>query len=681
MNIIFIRNIIIALLLTFSCNAFAQWQEDIDRGDKAFNDRNFELALSLFESANEKKPGQSDITRRIAQTYARMGQINISAEWYRRTIELGSDDPTDMIKYAEALRNLQQYDEAVLWYEKFLMKRPNDIRSKSHTSDPEYFEDLFADTAQYSLKSLKMNNENPVMGITMFEPTKFIVSGINVEGKADPKGKKTYLQYLDLYYMNWEASDELTNPVPLGKPANTKLHDGPAFFCKFDNTLYITRNAVLKGKASKASDDVSLKIMACKWNMGNWSSPQELKINGFNSSSGHPTISADGQIMVFVSNRDGGFGGTDLYMAVRQGDSWTDPINLGNQINTEGNEMFPFISEDGVLFFSSDGLAGLGGLDLFYAKQAEGKWSKPTNLGAPVNSFQDDFGLLYDAKTDRGFFVSNRSGKGNDDLFYYTHKSILEQIVAGRIKVDDKAAQGVPENVTVVNVTSGEVAQQRLSPKGNFQIIGQKGEEYAVYMSNKDAFDVTVPVFSYKIPDVIVDPYVNLGQKEVKPIKPYTAKAYAFDLKEQPLPAVRTSISDNLKSSMNDKKQPKPAVDLAAMGINNVLFGYNSAVLQEKEAAKVEQVKTIMKEKSTTKLIVRAFCDSRGSFEYNKKLSINRANAVKSFLVSKGIDANRVKVEWFGEDNPLNDCGDVKKCTEDEYSMNRRAEMILVESK
>lgn len=757
--------------LSLTLSSTAQVSLEIEQGDKAFNEQNFQEALYFYESANDLSPNSPAITRKIAQTYRRVGQMSISAEWFRKTIEFGSTDALDMLYYAEALKSLAQYDEAIVWYEKYLEKNPTDSRALSHVRDKEYYLDLFADTLRYEMKRMLINSDDPIMGITNFKEDEYLVSAIDLT-KQKSNSQKDNLNFLDIYSVSITEDNELVYPKALGKTVNSKLHDGPATFCAKDQTLYITRNNESK---KKGITNKNLKIYASQWNGSTWSSAKELEFNNDNFSNGHPSLTPDGAFLYFVSDQPGGMGGTDIYVSQRLGETWSEPINLGKGVNTEGNEMFPFIAANGALFYSSDGHAGLGGLDVFVSLSQNGIWQKPENLGSPVNSAADDFGILYEKAKDHGFFVSNRNGRGNDDLYFYNHVQIEKTLLAGYLKTDIPKLSLAGEKIRVTTVNTGMVTEQRLDENEGFKISAEPGDSIAVFMMNAEYFDTTKAVFAKRIENPILDPYISLGTKQVEFIKipsftgrlsEYStaglvqAKSGLLNSKDN-INATLTASNEKATAAMNpdatamedakekaredqlrqgqvleinyqnamntaasllelkkfdeaiekyqEAKTIKPnddaarakleearrrkadltagkisfndatsIIDLNELEIDNVQFDYNKAYIRQIDNEKLEKVVSLMQANKNTKLLIKAYCDSRGSMTYNQSLSMNRAMAVQGYLIQKGIPRERLQAEWYGEQRPLNECEDNVPCTEEQYEVNRRAEFKII---
>lgn len=758
MNRIFSVIRVVVILVIFHCridSISAQSGLEVEIGDKAFDEMLYEEALYNYETAFDQNPNDPNIARRIAKVYRRIGLANLSAEWFKKTIDLGSTDANDLLYYAEALKALSQYDEAVNWYKKFAEKTPSDRRAQSHIRDELYFKDLYADTAKYESRKLKINNSDPVIGVSPYQKGKLLISAVNLEQKVIDTTKLDMTSYLDIYQVNQETNFELTKPIKLGANVNTRYHDGPVSFSSWDNTLYITRNNVKKNKAViDKTGSVNTKIYQSKLTNNAWSPASELPFNGDDYSNAHPTVSNDGQLLFFMSNRPGGFGGTDIYVCKRKGDSWDAPENLGASINTEGNEMFPFISNIGTLYFASDGHAGLGGLDIFFSEENKGKWMPPLNMGAPINGPADDFSLYYDDTADRGYFCSNRAGRGNDDIYFFQFKTLKEMILAGNIRLNDPDVSLEGENVRIEAINRGDISERKLDDKGAFQYVAQPGDKVEVRLTDTKYVVDEGPVFIYQVPDIITDPYVNIGKKEVQLKYPLNFKGKLSDFDSPNLKSGTTKLNSNsisqetlsaknetavqkqkensekfeelvksgdelaasekheeaitkykdalliyptkeyVKKKVKDQerlfeqkngKKPRTEydkatsiIDLESLKIDNVLFDYNKALIRENDKATLDKIAEIMKNDGGLKVLVKAFCDSRGSVTYNQQLSMNRAMAVQGYLMRKGVARDRIQTEWFGESMPLNTCGDGVPCSEQDYEINRRAEFKLV---
>lgn len=503
-------------LIGCMCLSYCQAQESIEleKGDDAFYKFDYKEALFFYETLYDANPKDPDITRRIAKTYHRMGQTAIAAEWYQKTLEQDAPNAEDLLAYAEIMKVLQQYDEAIHWYDMYYKMRPHDSRAQSHLHDKQYYRDLFADTAKYNMKSMAINNELPVLGISKFNNEEFLVCAIQLDNQ---KGKQTMegLPYLDVYQCEFNDNEELVNPRALDKPVNSKYHDGPAQYSFGDQTLYLTRNN-MRGKrlVTDKSGLAIAKIYAVEYKNGKWSGAQDLSFNSNDFTNMHPSITKDGKTMCFVSNRPGGFGGTDLYMTTRTDGKWSEPVNLGPKINTAGNEQFPFISGDGYLYFASNGHAGLGGLDIFVSEQIAGDWQYPVNMGAPINTNHDDFSLIYDKELNQGFFCSSRPGNANDDIFFYKRISMERMMVAGTLKSNIPNVSFAGERVQINKVNKKLKTYVVLDEFERFEISAEPGDVIEITMMNAEYFDPEKVVVQHTVATPIIDPFIYLGETE-----------------------------------------------------------------------------------------------------------------------------------------------------------------------
>lgn len=515
-----LKGFYLLLVLCFSVpNAFGQALSDLTKGDKCFDKFDYDGALYYYDLVNEVQRNDASVTRRIADTYRRMGNLPMSAEWYKKTLEIDQSNPEDMIHYAEALKSMGVYDEAMAWYGEYAKFNPLDRRAKSHLRQREYYLDLQADSLKYMMKRLEINNADPAIGVSRFEGGKYLISSMRIDkinGFANPNWAKE-LPYLDVYVCDMNEKDELINAVKLDKNVNSKYHDGPVHYCRADKTLYITRNNMRGGRPQRDKNgNVNLQIYSSKYDNGEWKPSQQIKFNSSDYSYAHPCLTKDGNFMYFSSNMPGGMGGTDIYMCQRTGDSWGEPVNMGSAINSEGDEMFPFMADNGVLYFSSNGWAGLGGLDIFRSDFLFGKWMDAVNLGFPINSSADDFSMFYDNADDSGIFCSSRDGGGNDDVYSFSTLKLMKMIVAGTLHSSIPGQFLGGEKVLFTSAKTGKVERGQLNDREQFSFEADAGDKIEIRLENP-IFDTEQPVFTYYVNDPITDPFENIGEKILTP--------------------------------------------------------------------------------------------------------------------------------------------------------------------
>ncbi len=288
----------------------------------------------------------------------------------------------------------------------------------------------------------------------------FIASNpaVNAEKKEDDNtGKAT----TSLFFAAGNGKGSLQKPLTFAEELTTKFYDGPLSFSKDGNTIYFTRTNLRRGKPIKAKDGlVKLKIYAATKKDNKWGNIFELPFNNAEFDCAHPSVSNDGRRLYFSSNRPGGFGGMDLYVSTLINGKWSDPVNLGPKVNTDKNEIFPFIHADGKVYFASNGHKGIGNLDIFSTMKTDTGWLKPLNLPEPINSRSDDFGLIVSADKKSGYFSSNRaSGKGDDDIFNFVALEGIDlQNNVANIEENDS------DNTTASNVPQESEINVKIEP-------------------------------------------------------------------------------------------------------------------------------------------------------------------------------------------------------------------------
>jgi outer membrane protein OmpA-like peptidoglycan-associated protein len=409
----------------------------------------------------------------------------------------------------------------------------------------------------------------------------------------------------------------------------------------------------------------------------------------------------------------GGYGGTDLYKVEMNGDEWGEPQNLGEKINTEGNEMFPFISYQGYLYFSSDGHAGLGGLDIFVSENNPFGFKEPNNIGFPINSPQDDFSIFYDQGAEAGYFSTNRTG--TDNIYRFDVVNFVQQIIAMGFE-NEHGADLAGQNVTLRWLEAQTDSTITLDETGSFMFLADKGSNFEVYLGNK-ATESSEPIAVFSTDEILRDTFANLGKVSVS--KEAIKKAQDLEKVAQLIAAsverdslgmelagedirqmllhlrdetsfLSNSEFDDLTSSdLIDGSELNRVVasqteatkeknrTLKAYELNNIYFGFDSYAIVPKEQTKVGELKKILAEDPGVSVVIKAHTDLRGNDDYNLLLSMRRAQSIQKYLQKQGIDASRFKIAWVGEKEPLVNCSN-KDCSEEDHAQNRRAEVVFV---
>jgi len=592
----------------------------------------YSTAAHDFEFVLKRKI-DNDAMIKIADCYRQMGSAVKTEFWYRKVVKLPDAKPEWNLFFAQALMRNGKYQEAQAAIIAYLEFNKNDFlaqRMLDACSNTKQFE---IDTTLYSIVSLPMNTR----GENYFSPA-FYRSGIfflsdkYYKGlnrvKSDVSGKC----YLDMFYVKKTDHGNWLDPEPIRGDVNGKFNEGPLVVSYDKTNMYFTRNNYHSNVVEKNESNINvLKIYNAELADGQWKIKKELVFNSGEYSVGHPAISKDGSTLFFTSDMPWGHGGTDIYMVQSLGDNnWSTPTNLGAPINTEGNEMFPFLQNDSTLFFASDGLIGLGGLDIFESIKVNGEWSKPMNLGKPINSSMDDFSYIIDSTSIHGYFSSNRDGV--EDKIYSFDKNPPKLQVELKIlsKVDNTPinkvsvlvqAQGIKDVVMFTN--SNGILQFTAVPNMEYTF---RCDHPDFYLANANASTVGKR-FSENV-------LTEVKLKKVEINKPFIAEAILFNRKDWQL---------KLTSGK-------------ALG----------------------QLVTLLIENPRLQVEIGSYTDSKGKDADNLSLTQRRAELVVQFLTAQGIKADRLIAKGYGETKLLNKCVNGILCIEEDHDVNNRIEVTVL---
>ena len=382
--------------------------------DSYFERNAFSHAAKLYNKIILEHPDDQELQLRLADCYRMLREPHSAEQWYRLALKRHQAEPEHLFSFASVLCATGKYQEATNWFTRYLALKPSDQRALAAVESLKNPQLLF--DSRYEVQQLPIEIPGAVFSPVIFNDGLVFVG----EGATGSLVKKmtTWIEgpYFDLYYVPLNQ-DKPGFPKYLDDRLNSVFHEGPATFFDGGNKVIITRSAFKKGQED--TRNLQLMIAERKPN-GTWTSPKKL-FHHQDYSIAHPAITQDGKVLYFSSDKPGGFGGSDLYRSELVDGQWTDPVNAGPQINTSGNELFPSLDADGTLFFSSDGHGGLGGLEIFRADLSG--TSDPVNLGYPINSPGDDFGLVWHEDANKGYFSTDRSGQ--DRIFRFERKRQL----------------------------------------------------------------------------------------------------------------------------------------------------------------------------------------------------------------------------------------------------------------
>lgn len=568
----------------------------------------------------------------VADCYRQMGNAVKTEFWYKKAIKLNDDEPKWLLYLAEAQLKNGNYKEAKPNLEQYLLLNQNDYRAQRMLSACDSLQLFYLDTNLYTVAPLKFNTPRD----NYFSPC-FYRSGIvflsdkEEKGLSKTKSDGTGRRYLDLFFAkrtdrgNWMEIEALRGEV------NGKFNEGPAVFANNFNTMYFTRNNYMSNRAEKNSRNVNvLKIYRADNEEGEWKVKGPMYFCSDDYSVGHPSLNGTGTMMIFASDMPWGYGGSDLYMVRWEGgDRWSNPVNLGPLVNSEGNELFPFIFNDSTLYFASDGLFGMGGLDVYESRFENGAWTKPENLGYPVNTSADDFGYICDSSGVNGFFTSAR-GTNFDKLYSFTkHPPRLTLEVFLKEMQSNFPIGGV--KVYVSKEGQKELVYST-SPNGKVSIDLEPGFNYQLRCDHPDYYlmNAHVSTVGRKISELITE---EIPLRKVQLNKPFVWQGISFKKKDF-----------QLKQSSGEA---------------------------------LTRLATLLKENPRLEVEVGSYTDSRGADIDNIHLTEQRADWVVNYLTGQGIQPSRLKAKGYGETKLLNKCVNGLLCIEEEHEINNRIEITV----
>ena len=643
-NIITISVLFLFLPALFSV-AFSQ-EKKLIKANQNFENLEYIDAQTIYLKVAEKGFESEELLTKLGNTYYFNAQYDEAAKWYGRLFEFTPEPASDytLLRYSQALKATGQNELAEQYFDAFNAKTGGD---KTLISAVDYLSLIQQNSGRYQIQKLEAvyDINNISFGHTKIGNTLIYASTETTKTFRNNKSAWDGLSFLSLYELELDSLNVATgNPKKLKGVLNSEFHESSPTFTADGNTMYFTRSNITK---RAKENDQNLKIYRTKKKDGKWQEPEELNFNSDLYSSAHPALNVDETKLYFSSDRPGGFGQSDLYVAqISEDGTIGAPENLGSKINTPGKETFPFISDDNEMYFSSDGHFGLGGMDIFYIKITDDGFGNLLNVGEPINSYADDFAFGLDGNSERGFISSNRT----DSLGVFVYDNIYTFI----------------ENTPIVDLYLASIE--------GYVTDLQTGEPIA---------DATIILF-----DPNAQIYVTLNtdingyySTETNRFHAYTIRAEKedYDTDEKISEANLETQRVDFQLQKN-KYQILPGTDLAkVLNIPIIYFDFDTSHIRPDAQVELEKVHAVMMEYPELNLKIRSHTDSRGSDSYNLSLSERRAKSTREYLISKGIASNRLTSEGLGERELVNKCSNGVACSEEDHQKNRRSEFIVVE--
>lgn len=613
--------------------------------DRFFNEFAYVKSAELYERIYNKGDDSQEVLGRLGDSYYYNADFLIAEKWYEKLFKKYENtvNSSYIFRYAQTLKSNGKVKESDKWILKLNKIKKDDSRVNQLEKNLDYFVEYINKKQTYvNVNNLSVNTKYSDFGGFIFNDELYYSSTKPIDAKDKRLYKWNNQPHLNIYKAK-ENFDLDNNILDIKEERritslSSLYHESNVVITSDNKTMYFTRtNSEEEELKQGKNKEANLKIYKAENIDGKWSNITSVSFNNDDYSTGHPALSPDEKTLYFVSNMPNGFGLTDLYkVAILADGSFSKPQNLGNKINTEGREMFPFIGEDGTLYFASDGHLGLGALDVFETKKVNENYSNPVNLGPPVNSPYDDFSFVINKKRNNGFFSSNRKeGKGDDDIYSF---------IVDECKID----------------VSGKVLDKntnQLVEKATVKLVDIKG--------------------------------VVLDQKETKSDGSYIFKEVDCDKKFSIVVSKEDHKGDNKTMNSLEKNKENIEVDLKVEGlivedkivISPIYFDFDQYDIREDAASELDHVVSVMKNHPTMVIKIESHTDSRGNNNYNKFLSDKRAKSTRDYIVSKGVAFERIESAiGYGEEQLLNNCNDEnkEKCTKEEHQKNRRSYFYIV---
>ena len=590
------------------------------RADKLYNNLAYMEAVEVYKDLIENDYNTRENRLKLAETYMKLRSPENAVFYYEDILEDSTNISAEYYyEYAQALRGAKRYEESREWLQKYLEsngKASAEANKMLNKNNPEI-------QTTYTVKKSDFNSEFSDFGAVKYNGETYFVSARN-SGNSEKKYSWNEQPFLDVYRLNSN-----TEATPIPGEINTKLHDGPISFSN-DEILYFTRNNYYNDKEGKRDKEATnhLKIYSAQKSGNSWTNIQELAINNNEYSVGHPSVSPDGKTLYFTSNMPGGQGGTDLYkVSINGNNSFGNPENLGDLINTAEDESFPFVDEDEVLYFSSTGHGGYGLADI-YKIDLKDENAEIINLGETINSNLDDFSYFRETNSNEGFIASNRDGSDN----IYGFNQLLPLILKGKVT---------------------DAVNDRPIAKATIRLFDENNEQIAFLQSDEDGNYKTTVNRNMEIP---------LEAKQIE------YKNYSATLNTQ-------NMEDSEEMEYNIALQPVADVEYLAE-IENIYFDFDKSNIRPDAAKELDKLVKLMRDEYPDLVIeIGSHTDKRGSEAYNEVLAERRAQATRDYLIAKGIDANRIKEQGYGERKPAIECD---RCSKEQHQLNRRSMFSVI---
>jgi outer membrane protein OmpA-like peptidoglycan-associated protein len=634
----------IALLLVFPMGLLAQ-NRALQKAEKTFTKEAYVSAIQIYERLANKGMGSEQIYEKLGDANYFNANYIAAEQWYTKRYELKGTFPKEFLyRYGQSLKSAGKTQKANDIMAQYAKENPTQLRTKSQLQGKAQ-QSIKKGSDTFTVQNLNTNTKYSDYSSTIKGDTLLFASA-RPRTMGNQIYQRTGQPFTNLYYTVKQADGSYSKAELYSKNTFSIFHEASPVFSKDGNTMYYTQNEVKENNQKRVVNGL-YKIYKSVRQQGKWKNLGVQDIFAKDSARvAHPALSPDGKTLYFASDAKGTFGQSDLFkVTINEDGSYTAPENLGNTINTEGRESYPFVTKDNILLFASDGHQGQGGFDLF-ALDLTQKGALPVHLNAPLNSAFDDFGLSWDRNINSGVFTSNRpEGQGDDDLYVFTNtKPFFEFDYNARIigKVLDKNTNLPIANASIVlyDARGRELARTTANETGDF--VFEKVLSNATYTTQASKE-------TYSTNDT--RPSLALYEREVS----------------------TTIVLDQ------DQYKLEQGLDLAkALSLRHIYFDLDKSNIRPDARVELEKIVEVLTQNPSIKIEIGSHTDSRQSKQYNQALSQRRAKSTLDYLVKRGIAKSRLTAKGYGESQLVNTCADGVKCSEADHQLNRRSTFVIV---
>lgn len=615
---------------------------------KSFEVAEYQYVISLYEKVLKKDPEDAEANYFIAESYRLSNRLHQALPYYEKAIANGMENDSIGLFYAFALKVQGNYDEAEKQLDKFLKESENEkylARAEEEFNNLDFLEELKTKKNYFKVKNLEAVNSGAAEYSPVYNDGKLFFTSSRGDNKIY-LGSGT--PFTNIYSADTRGARVKSESIrALNEVINSPItNEGSVTFSPDGKTMVFA-----KGNSGKRKGTADVNLYITRNRNGVWTEPRMLNINNPGYWDSSPAFSRNGKTLYFASNRPGGYGGTDIYSARQNARGRFFKVkNLGPEINTSGNEMFPYISDDGHMYFSSDGHPGFGALDLFVARRVNGQITLE-NLGEPVNSNADDFGIhLF--KADRGFFTSNREGgKGDDDIYTFVNED-----------PDLKVVNYFLEGVTM---TPGNDGNLSILPNVRVELRDYKGEVLDETTTRDDG-KFLFRVYEHEHYNLIGEK-VGGNDQYLVTREQFTTVGKAVD--RTTLTKLVTDIKFDTLLVLEKIEKDKIFV------LDNIYYDLDKSDIREDAAIELDKLVVILNDNPELKIELSSHTDDRQTDAYNLNLSERRAKSAVKYIISQGVSGDRLVARGYGESKLL--IPNAK--TEEEHQVNRRTEFKILE--